>query len=190
MSPSGLERIREDEAFVPKVYDDGVGNKTIGYGHMLLPGESFVGGITEPQARELFEKDIARIVGPALARIRVELTQNQIDALGSFIYNVGPGNFLRSVLPELHQRDHRGVADAIAKFTKGRNQRTGERITLRGLLRRRREEIALYNAPPGNVSLLLPGDWSRAAHRLLAGIHLRAEPTCSLHTGRESRSSC
>ena len=91
MSPSGLERIREDEAFVPEVYDDGVGNKTIGYGHMLLPGESFVGGITEPQARELFEKDIARIVGPALARIRVELTQNQNRCVGQLHLQRGAG---------------------------------------------------------------------------------------------------
>jgi hypothetical protein len=53
ISPEGLRHIREDEAFIPRVYDDGVGNKTIGYGHLLQPGESFAGGLTEPKAREL-----------------------------------------------------------------------------------------------------------------------------------------
>ena len=190
MSPEGLARIRGSEAFIPKVYDDGVGNATIGYGHMLRPGESFSRPITEAEALELEAKDVARIVEPALKRINVALTQNQIDALGSFIYNVGPGNFLRSVLPNLNRGDHRGVISHMFQYIKGRNQRTGERITLRGLLRRRREEIALYQATR-RTSLLFPGqEWSRTARRLLAnGIQLlRSEPACLLLSCRRSRS--
>jgi lysozyme len=191
MSPEGLARIRGSEAFIPKVYDDGVGNATIGYGHMLRPGESFPRPITQAEALELEAKDVARIVDPALERIGVALTQNQIDALGSFIYNVGPGNFFRSILPNLNRGDHRGVTSHMFQYIKGRNQRTGERITLRGLLRRRREEIALYQARAGRVSLLFPSqEWSQAARRLLAnGIQfLRSEPACLLHSCRRSRS--
>src|SRR6476620_11529215 len=51
LSPQGLERIRQREAFVAKVYDDGIGNQTIGYGHMLGHGESFPGGLTVAQAQ-------------------------------------------------------------------------------------------------------------------------------------------
>jgi len=184
ISPRGLERIREKEAFIPKVYDDGVGNKTVGYGHMLRPGESY-NRISQAEAQDLFAKDVARIVDPALEGISTPLTQNQIDALGSFIFNVGPGNFRRSVLPELNRGDHEGVTAAMAEYTKGRNQRTGERLTLRGLLRRRRDEVALYRAPAGSVSLLFPArEWSRAAGRLLAnGIQfLREKPVCLLGT--------
>ena len=172
-SDEGIALIKRWEGLRTSAYDDNGaaagGTWTIGYGHMLRPEESFPGGITEAQARELFEKDVARIVNPALERIKVPLTQNQIDALGSFIYNVGQGNFSRSVLPELNVGDHKGVIARMREFVRGRNQRTGERITLRGLLRRRGEEVALYNAPEGSVSAGPPAsDWSRAARRLLA----------------------
>jgi lysozyme len=191
MSARGLARIRESEAFIPKVYDDGVGNETIGYGHMLRPGESYAGGITEAAAETLLASDVSRIVDPALERVTVPLSQNQVDALGSFIYNVGPGNFARSVLPPLNRGDHDGVTAAMARYTKGRNQRTGERIALRGLVRRRGEEVSLYRAPAGSASSWLPGQrWSRVARRLLAnGLQsLRVELTCSFDTCGHSRS--
>src|SRR4051794_4342684 len=35
MSDSGLARIRGSEAFSARVYDDGAGNPTIGYGHLI-----------------------------------------------------------------------------------------------------------------------------------------------------------
>jgi lysozyme len=190
MSPEGLARIRGSEAFVPRVYDDGVGNQTIGYGHMLRPGESFPRPITQAEALALQAKDVARIVDPALKRISVALTQNQIDALGSFIYNVGPGNFFRSVLPNLNRGDHPGVLSHMFQYIKGRNQRTGERITLRGLLRRRREEVALYKAGAG-LSFHFPGqEWSRTARRLLAnGMQLlRVDSVCVFALCRKSRS--
>jgi GH24 family phage-related lysozyme (muramidase) len=190
MSPQGLERIRRREAYVGKVYDDGVGNRTVGYGHMLRAGESFPGGLTVAQAQELFTRDVERIVSPVLDRITVPLTQNQVDAIGSFVFNVGPGNFTRSILPNLNLGNHQGVLASMFKFITGRNQRTGERVTLRGLLERRQEEIALYKQGSG-LSLLHPGDeWSRAARRLLAnGMQfLRAESACLLDSCRRSRS--
>jgi hypothetical protein len=120
---------------------------------------------------------VARIVAPALGRIKVPLTQDQVDALGSFIYNVGPGNFQRSVLPEVNDKDHKGVIAEMGEYTKGRNQRTGERVTLRGLVRRRREEIALYEGRRGGVSIQ---ERPRAAERLLATglLLLRMESSC------------
>ena len=98
MTLSGLERIRASESFSARSYDDGVGNQTIGYGHMVRPGESFTGAISEGKGRELFAADVSHIVDPALDRVTTPLNQNQVDALGSFIYNVGPGNFARSVI--------------------------------------------------------------------------------------------
>jgi lysozyme len=190
MSTQGLERIRRREAYVAKVYDDGVGNRTVGYGHMLRPGESFPGGLTEAQAQELFAQDVERIVSPVLDRIRIQLTQNQVDAIGSFVFNVGPGNFSRSILPNLNLGNHQGVIASMFKYITGRNQRTGERVTLRGLLKRRQEEIALYKQGSG-LALLVPGEeWSRAARRLLAnGMQfLRAESVCVLNACRRSRS--
>ena len=106
MSEAGLANIRDHEAFVPKKYDDGAGNSTIGYGHMVLKGENFSGSITEAEAIKLFEKDVERVVNGSLDKIRVELTQNQIDAIGSFIFRFGPGAFERDSLPHLNARKH------------------------------------------------------------------------------------
>jgi lysozyme len=162
-----LEHIREDEGFFARVYDDGVGNQTIGYGHMLQPGESFVRGLTEPKARDLLAQDVARVVNPALDAITTPLTQNQVDALSSFIYNVGPGNFRRFILPALNARNFEYVSTRMGKFVRGANQRTGERVTLRGLVRRRHDEIAQFLAG-ARISFAL--DELRSAARHLASL--------------------
>jgi lysozyme len=147
MSEDGLARLREHEALMLKEYDDGAGNTTIGYGHMLLEGEDYPNGITEEQAIELFRKDVERVVNGALDKITVDLTQNQIDALGSFIFNVGPGAFEKGLLPHINARRHEHATSRILKYVTGRDARTGERRTLRGLIKRRREEVALYKNP-------------------------------------------
>jgi lysozyme len=144
VSDEGLALMRQDEAFVGNVYDDGVGNATIGYGHMLEPGESFPGGISESAARDLLAKDVGAVVNPALDRVAVPLTQHQVDALGDFIYNVGPGNFTRFVLPALNAGDYARAETEMRQFTRGKNQRTGELVTMRGLQRRRQQELALF----------------------------------------------
>ena len=147
MSEAGLARIREHEAFVPRKYDDGAGNATIGYGHLVLDGEDFAGGVTETEAIALFGKDVERVVNGSLDKIEVELTQNQIDAVGSFIFNVGPGAFEKGLLPHINARRHERATSRILKYVTGRDVRTGERRVLRGLLKRRRDEVALYKNP-------------------------------------------
>ena len=147
MSEAGLARIREHEAFMPRKYDDGAGNATIGYGHLVLDSEDFSGGITEAEAIKLFAKDVERVVNGALDRIKVDLTQNQIDAIGSFVFNVGSGAFAKGLLPHINARRHERATARILKYVTGRDVRTGERRVLRGLLKRRREEVALYKNP-------------------------------------------
>lgn len=145
MSEAGLDRIRMHEEFVATVYDDGAGNETIGYGHLVLEEEDYSGGITEAQANELFAKDVERVVNPSLDKIEVDLMQHQIDALGSFIYNVGPRAFERFVLDYINSGRAKDATDKMGRFVTGRDQGTGERVTLRGLIERRRDEIALFH---------------------------------------------
>jgi GH24 family phage-related lysozyme (muramidase) len=147
MSEHGLARLRSHEAYEPDVYDDGAGNETIGYGHLVLPGEDFSSGLSEAQAQELFARDVDRVVNPSLDKIETQLTQNQIDALGSFIYNVGPKAFERFMLPALNAGRHHEVTAEMQEYVTGRDQGTGERIALRGLIRRRRAEAELYHHP-------------------------------------------
>ena len=147
MSDAGLAHIREREAFMPKPYDDGAGNATIGYGHLIRKGENYSAGITEAQGQTLFRQDVERVVNPALDKITIDLTQNQVDALGSFIFNVGTGGFLRNLLSHVNAGEHQETTSRMLKFITGRDARSGRRRVLRGLLTRRRFEVALYKKP-------------------------------------------
>ena len=94
-SVRGIQFIAQNEGFSPTVYND-AGHQAIGYGHDLLPGESFHDGITEDQALDLLGKDVARI-DPYLNDMAPGLNQNQFDALIDFGYNLGLGS-LRTLL--------------------------------------------------------------------------------------------
>ena len=53
------ERIKQHEGFRRSVYSDSLGFATIGYGHLVLPTDNFVVGITyaKEQLEEVFDKD-------------------------------------------------------------------------------------------------------------------------------------
>lgn len=93
LSRNGILFIEHNEGFRPTVYNDN-GKKAIGYGHDLLPGESFPNGITQPEAEELALKDAkyAEKVCQTLFERHPDLTQNQFDALVDFGFNLGVEN--------------------------------------------------------------------------------------------------
>ena len=53
------QRIKEHEGFRDTVYSDSLGYATIGYGHLVLPTDNFVEGVTysKEQLEVLFDKD-------------------------------------------------------------------------------------------------------------------------------------
>ena len=90
--------------------------------------------------------------------IKVSINQNQFDALVSFTYNVGVGALKQSTaLRLLNQGDYTGAADALTMWTKCNGK------VLAGLVRRRKEERALFLTPvtqpqTGNTDLLRKDD--------------------------------
>jgi lysozyme len=99
ISGAGIGFIAQHEGFRPTVYNDPAGNPTIGFGHLITPGEGFADPITREQGFDLLRSDIRTRVDPFIQRrVGIALSQNQVDALGSFIYNVGGGAFSRSTL--------------------------------------------------------------------------------------------
>jgi GH24 family phage-related lysozyme (muramidase) len=70
-----------------------------------------------------------------------------VDALGSFIFNVGTGAFTKSILPHVNAGRHEQTTGRMLRFITGRDARSGRRRMLRGLLKRRRFEVALYKNP-------------------------------------------
>lgn len=102
-------------------YDDGEGNMTIGYGHKILSGEHFT-TITKDQAERMLARDVRRFEQAVAVYVKVPLRQYEFDALVSWMYRLGVGNFSTSTtLERLNKGDRKGAADAMTWWTKTDN---------------------------------------------------------------------
>lgn len=134
----GIFLIKVSEGFRSKMYLCPAGIPTIGYGHVLRKGEDS-GEITEIQAEYLLQNDVAEVEDKINNLVSVPLTQNQFDALISFTYNVGPGNFERSTLLRcLNKGLYNLAADQFKRWVYGGG------VILPGLVSRREEEKELF----------------------------------------------
>jgi lysozyme len=146
-SAAGVAFICSHEGFVDHVYRDAAGIPTIGYGHVLRPGDPVT--VTQDQARELMARDLAGFEAAVNADVKVPLAQPQFDALVSFAYNVGAGALAHSgVLSALNAGNYAGAADAMLQWCKRKNPATGALVTDAGLLSRRKDERALFLSQP------------------------------------------
>lgn len=99
VSEAGILFIKTMEGgFQAKPYlDEGSsGNRTVGYGHLIRPGEEFpTSGIDEKRAEEIFCDDLQQVVSflnSKVSSLNLEwISQNQYDALASWIFNAGTG---------------------------------------------------------------------------------------------------
>jgi len=137
-SEQGIELIKEFEQFAAEEYICPAGKRTIGYGHVIQPGEEF-GTLTEEEATELLMQDLDHFEQCVCSLVRVPISQSQFDALVSFAYNVGGMALKKSTLLKcLNAGEYDSAADEFPKWNKG-----GGRV-LNGLIRRRAAEKALF----------------------------------------------
>lgn len=116
---------------------------TIGYGHTKTAKEGM--RINEAYADILLRQDIKWVEDTINRLVNVPLTQNQFDALGSLVFNIGASQFSKSsVLRRLKEKDYEGAADAFLMWTKQKDKVTGRLNVLPGLVKRRQEERALF----------------------------------------------
>lgn len=144
MQPSNrvLRLIERSEGLRAHPYKDLAGHLTIGYGHRLLPGETFPDGLTPEAAVALLARD-ADTAALAVGRlVRVPLTQGQFDALVDFVFNLGPARLASSTLL---QRLNAGQTEAAARELLRWDRVNGQPNA--GLHARRQAEFALWNAP-------------------------------------------
>jgi len=121
------------EAYLPTPNDV----PTIGYGH--TKGVKMGQHITINQAEQFLLEDVAWASDAVNRLVKVKLTQNQFDALVSFVFNVGATAFSKSTLLRLlNAGDYKGAADQFLRW----NKQAGK--VLRGLDTRRKEERALF----------------------------------------------
>lgn len=110
MSGKGLDALQVREGVRLVAYKDTKGIWTIGVGHT---GPEVHEGLvwTAEQVRSALETDVGKCEDAINENVKVSLTQNQFDALGSFIFNVGVNAFKASTLLKiLNTGDYVGAA--------------------------------------------------------------------------------
>jgi len=137
VSSNCVELVKKFEGFRSEPYPDN-GQVAIGYGHCILPGEKF-NDMNANLATELLYGDLAWAEKVVSGNVKVSLSQNQYDALCSFVYNVGSGSFEKStLLKKLNGGDYVGAADEFKRWD-GKGD-----LVIGGLVKRRAEEVALF----------------------------------------------
>jgi GH24 family phage-related lysozyme (muramidase) len=90
-----IEFIKEHEGFANGLqYYDAAGNKTVGYGHKIKPGEVFPEQISKQEAENLLRKDFDKAIW--YVEKNTNLKGYKKIAIAHFVYARGIGNFLKS----------------------------------------------------------------------------------------------
>lgn len=142
-STAGLRLIMQSEGCYLTAYKCPAGVLTIGYGHTSAAGSPEVHPgqkITQDEAVAILKLDVLSFEHYVTESVKVPLTQNEFDALVSFVFNVGPGNFRKSsLLKKLNKGDKASVPAELLRW-----DRAGKKV-LPGLTKRRQAEAALWS---------------------------------------------
>jgi len=153
VDPYGIKMLMEYEGSKLTAYLDNAGYTTIGVGHKLTTKEKksgyiFIGeervywgtGLNKVQVIKLLEQDIHIYENIVSASIEVPLTQNNFNALVSFVFNIGGHSFRKSTLRRLlNQGEYQEVPPQLKRWNKSNGK------VNRGLVNRRKKEIKLWS---------------------------------------------
>ena len=131
-----LNIIKKYEGFRSEPYRCAAGVLTIGYGETdpEIVGQEY---ISEQDAYTLLKEKVIDISKEIKRTIRHDLNHNQLAALTSFYYNLGPGNF-GNIARRINKGNIDEAADAILLYDKC------DGVALKGLKMRRAEEQYLF----------------------------------------------
>lgn len=137
LSDSGLTLLKSLESCGLAPYKDSKGVWTDGYGntHNVIPGVS----ISQDEADTMLLDNVIDTEQAISRLIKVDLTQNQFDALVIFAFNIGVTAFKNSTLLLMLNAGH--YTDASEQFSVW-DKCAGK--TLLGLVRRRETEKELF----------------------------------------------
>ncbi len=149
----GLLLLERWEGVRYRVYPDPGGAPTIDIGHaqtrserrsgmIIIEGREveYAHGITLEQCRALLDQDLKPVVYSVNSLVGVVLTQNQFNALCSFVFNVGIEALALSTLLRLLNE---GQFDAVPAQMRRWVYDAGE--VMQGLVNRREREVELWN---------------------------------------------
>ena len=133
----GLALIKKFEGCELKAYQCSAGVWTIGYGHTKDVVEGME--ITQEQAEQMLVDELHEYESYINKYVTVALSQNQFDALVSWVYNLGPVNLTAStMLKVLNSGEYEDVPAQMKRWNKA-----GGKV-LEGLIRRREAEACLF----------------------------------------------
>lgn len=142
ISENGYALIRDFEGFEGKAYKDTGGVWTIGYGTIKYPdGRSVKQGdtCTREQAEQWLKSDCCWVDACLDKYVKANLSQNQFDALASFVYNIGESQFRSStLLAKLNAGNYRLAAANFDRWIYDNGK------IIIGLVNRRAQEKALF----------------------------------------------
>lgn len=137
-----IDIIKDTEGLETEAYQDTGGIWTIGYGSTRPDGEPVVEGQTctvEQAEKWLMDEINENCIPTIMQHVTVPLTQNQIDALADFIYNLGEPQFMGStLLKKLNTGDYEGAAAQFKRWDKD------DGVVQPGLVKRRKREVELF----------------------------------------------
>lgn len=137
VSNNGINLVKRFEGLELKAYRDSVGILTIGYGHTHAVKAGDV--ITGEQADAFLREDLQVAELTVNTNVKVKLMQGQFDALVSFVFNLGSGNFVKSTLiRKLNAGNYTGAADEFGKWVNAGGKK------LPGLVKRRAAEREVF----------------------------------------------
>lgn len=142
VSENGINLIKQFEGCRLTAYQDSVGVWTIGYGWtQAIDGKPVAKGmvITQQKADDLLKQGVVQYENGVNSLVKVQLNQNQFDALVDFAYNLGVNALKGStLLKKLNAGDYAGAANEFTKWNKAGGKE------LAGLTRRREAEKSLF----------------------------------------------
>jgi lysozyme len=141
-SAAGRSAITRREGNKLVAYRDSVNVLTIGIGHTSAAGPPKVTAgmkITAAESDEILSRDLAKFEAAVNKAVKIDLSQNEFDALVSLAFNIGGGAFAKSTLVrKLNAGDRAGAAAAFLSWNKAGGK------TLPGLTTRRKAEWAQF----------------------------------------------
>lgn len=127
ISSAGIHAIKVEEGVRLQAYLDTVGVPTIGYGHTknVKMGQR----ITQAQAEAFLIEDINEVENALNKSLKVEVTQDQYDAMIVLGFNVGANGLATSTLvKKLNAGDVTGAALEFARWNKVTDPITKKKI--------------------------------------------------------------
>ncbi len=139
-SQVGIALIKGFEGFCAKPYLCPAGKNTIGFGHLIQEGELFH-DVSEAEAEVLLANDLDEAEDAVLRLVKAPLNQHQFDALVSFVFNLGEGNFKGStMLRYLNAGKYDAAADQFKRWCYVNHQ------VSKGVASRRNAEADLFRS--------------------------------------------